>query len=105
MKITAKNDLVVDTQNAEKQWVVGLYDETGYNLCQVDMFAASKEDNTRQMAPQVVSHYHEDLSSCEQAEICARLCDAIEQAFNDHPEDLSHFYRVIEHTKEFSFEI
>jgi hypothetical protein len=57
------------------------------------------------MSPKVLSHYHESLSSCEQSEICARLCDAIEQEFHAHPEDLSHFYRVIEHNKEFSFDI
>ncbi|MBY4675840.1 hypothetical protein [Marinobacterium arenosum] len=105
MKLVAKNDLVVEDDDRLKQWIVGLYDESGYNVCQVDMLAGEHAQRASGIQPQVLAHYHENLGSLEQEEICTRLCDAIEQAFNRHPEDLDHFHRVIEHDPEFAFEI
>ena len=69
------------------------------------MLAGEREHQDTRMFPKVLAHYHEDLGSLEQEEICSRLCDAIEQAFNRHPEDLAHFHRVIEHEAEFSIDI
>ena len=105
MRVIAKNDLVVESKQKLEKWVVGLYDEGGYNLCQVDMMSGRQGDKESEMSPAVLPHYHEGLQALEREEICASLSGAIEQAFKQHPEDLDHFHHVIEHEREFYFEI
>ena len=32
MKLIAKNDVVTENDGPAEQWIIGLYDETGYNV-------------------------------------------------------------------------
>ena len=109
MKLIAKNDLVVESASGVEQWIIGLYDDGGYNVCQVDMLAGPEpqpgEREDCRMAPAVLAHYHEQLTSMEQQEICSRLCGAIESAFGRHPEDLAHYHHVIEHETPFLVDV
>lgn len=109
MKLTAQNDLVVEGDAGIEQWIIGLYDQGGYNVCQVDMLAgpatAGEQQEDNRMAPAVIGHYHESMNTMEEQEICARLSGAIERAFVAHPEDLLHYHHVLEHEGSLSIDI